>query len=349
MILSMFKYSGLSAKIGVMFGKMLTYQDYGELIRKKTVQDVAAYLKYNTHYNQILDEVNENTIHRGQLENIFKMSLIDDYIKLFRFIRGNVKTFLKMAFLRYEIEDLKILLRVLNTEHNTQIVRDSLLFLQKYSTVDIEQLASSKNIQEFIQNLKGTVYYNVLSPFIVNTQYLQLFSIEMSLDMYFFSLVWKQKEKLLAGQDEKVISHSFGSETDILNMLWIYRCKKFYNLPKEIIYSYVIPYRYKLNKAQIKAMVEAKDADEVKNLIRNSGYADIFEGQSDHYYEKNFAYYIYKMNRRFLRQDRFSIGSMMAYLHLKEIEIRNIISIIEGIRYGLSFEEIKKYVVTDSF
>ncbi len=345
MLLSMFKYSGLSTKIRVMTGRMLTTVDYEELLKKNTVSDVATYLKSQTQYKTILGEVNENTIHRGKLEQIFKNTLMNDYMKLFRFIRGNAKEFLRFAFLRYEIEDLKILLRVLETEHNTQLVHDSLLFLKRYSTVDIEKLSSSKNIQEFIQNLKGSVYYNILSPFIVNKQHLNLFSVEMSLDMYFFSLIWKQKDKLLRGQDKKIINQSFGSEIDILNMLWIYRCKKFYQMPKEIIYSYIIPHRYKLNKAQIVSMVEAKDYEEVKKIIQATKYADVFAGENDHYFERNFTYYANKTHKRFLRQNHFSIASLMSYLHLKEIEIHNIISITEGIRYNLKPEEIRNYIV----
>ncbi len=345
MLLSTFKYSGLSTKIRVMTGRMLTTEDYEELLKKKAVSDVATYLKSQTEYKTILGEVNENTIHRGKLEQIFKNSLMNDYMKLFRFIRGNAKEFLRFAFLRYEIEDLKILLRVLETEHNTQLVHDSLLFLKRYSTVDIDKLSSSKNIQEFIQNLKGSVYYNILSPFIVNTQHLNLFSVEMSLDMYFFSLIWKQKEKLLRGQDKKIIDRSFGSEIDILNMLWIYRCKKFYQMPKEIIYSYIIPHRYKLKKAQIVSMVEAKDYEEVRKIIQATKYADVFGGENDHYFERNFTYYVNKMHKCFLRQNHFSIASLMSYLHLKEIEIHNIISITEGIRYNLKPEEIRKYIV----
>jgi V/A-type H+-transporting ATPase subunit C len=346
MLLSIYQYSGLTAKVKVMLGRRLTSLDYEELIRKKSVQDVAAYLKFNTYYKVTLDEINENIIHRGQLENVLKKSLINDYAKLFKFIKGNVKEFLRLAFLRYEIEDLKILLRVLNTEHNIQIAQDSIIFLKKYNTIDIEKLAASKNIQQFIQNLKGSVYYDILFPFIVNTQHLNLFSIEMSLDMYFFSHIWKQKDKLLSGQDRKIISHSFGSETDILNILWIYRCKRYFNTPREIIYSYIIPYRYKISKSQLMSMVEANNPEEVIKIIKSTKYAEIFEVSSgDYFYEHNFTYYVYKMHRKFLRHHQFSIASLMAYLHLKEIEIRNIISIIEGIRYQLKPEQVKKYIV----
>ncbi|WHH61225.1 V-type ATPase subunit [Petroclostridium sp. X23] len=345
MSLSLYRYSSLHAKVRVMLARSLTSADYEELVVKRSVQDVAAYLKYNTHYQTILDEINETTIHRGQLEKVFKKVLINDYIKLFRFVQGNAKAFLKLAFLRYEIEDLKILLRVLDTEHNTQLVHDSLIFLRKYSTIDIENVASSKDIQQFIQNLKGSIYYDVLSPFITNTQHLNLFSIEMSLDMYFFTRLWKQKDKLLKNEDHKAILQSFGSEIDILNILWIYRCKKYYNTPKEIIYSYTIPFTYRISKAQLINMVEAKTPEEVLELVQTTKYNQIFLEGKEYFYEQNFTYYVYKLHKRLLMRQPFSIASLMAYLHLKEIEIRNIISIIEGIRYQLSPDQIKKYIV----
>ncbi len=339
------KYSGLSAKIGFMLGNLLKQDDYDTLMRKKTVQEVTGYLKDRTYYTHMLSEVDEHTIHRGQLEKNLKASLIDDYIKLFQFMHGDVKKFLNFAVLRYEIEDLKILLRVFNTEHNTKVTRDSLLFLQKYGTVDVEALAESENLAAFIQKLKGSVYYDVLLPFITNTQHLNLFMIEMSLDMYFFSLIWKQKERLLKGKDKKIVSYSFGSEIDILNILWVYRCKKFYAIEKEMIYAYVIPYGNKLRKSDIKALVESKGEKEVQQVIGKTPYSSLFKETNSYYYEKRLAYYVHKMHKRFLRNNRFSIATMMAYLHLKEIEIRNIISLVEGIRYGLSYEQIADYVV----
>ncbi len=342
---STFKYSGLSAKIGVMTGRMLTDEDYRELLEKRTVGDIASHLKNNTHYKTVLEQIDENSVHRVQLEKMLKNYLIRDYIKLFRFIGGNVKAFLEFAFLRYEIEDLKMALRLLGTEHNNMFIRDLLAFLNKYDFIDIQKLAATKNIEDFIQNLKGTIYFDILSPFMVNTKHLNLFSVEMTLDMYFFSLIWKQKEKLLKGEDKSIIDRSFGSEIDMLNILWIYRGKKFYNIPREILVSYIIPFRYKLKKEQILAMVEAKTSDEVIDVVRATRYAKVFLGINDHYYEKSFSDYIFGLHKRIIRSNRFSIGSLMAYLHLKEIEVRNIVSLIECIRYNISVEDTRKYIV----
>jgi len=56
----------------------------------------------------------------------------------------------------------------------------------------------------------------------------------------------------------------------------------------------------------------------------------------------NFMYGFYK---KMLRESQPSIGMIFLYLHLKDIDIRNIITTIEGVRYSLAAEEIKKYLI----
>jgi len=345
MITSIFKYSSVTAKVRVMFGRMLDAGDYRELTAKKSVTDIAVYLKQNPFYGPILEQVNESTIRRVELEKILRRSLIQDYIKLLKFIKGDVRTFLRLAILRYEIENVKMLLRVLSTENNIHIAMDSLMFLKKYDTVDLDKLSASRNIPEFIQNLKGSVYYKVLSPFAEGNQRLNLFSAEMSLDLYFFTLVWKQKDKLLKGQDRDVVLKSLGSEIDILNLMWIYRSKKYYNISREILYSFLIPYRHRLSRAQLKSMVEAKDFDELERLVKNTKYASVFKKGNEYLLDINITDYLYRLYKINLRNNYFSLSPILAYIHLKEIEIQNIISIIEGVRYGLSQEEISRFIV----
>lgn len=44
----MYQYSGINAKIKAMMGKRLTFKDYEELINKRSVGEIASYLKFQT-------------------------------------------------------------------------------------------------------------------------------------------------------------------------------------------------------------------------------------------------------------------------------------------------------------
>jgi len=339
------KYSALYGKTHVMFGKLLTAGNYHELMRKRNVYDIAAFLKYRTDYGKAFDDIDEREIHRARLESIIRRSLLNDYRRLLCFVRGNIKGFLKVAYLKHEVEGLKRLFRVLEMEGDTAPAQNSLMFLKKYDMLNTKKLAAAGNTKTFISNLEGTDYFYVLRPFLSETGQHNLFHIEMALDMYYINLVNRKKKKLLTGLDAKIVNHSIGTEIDILNLMWIYRARIFYNLDSSFVLRYLVPNYYKLSKELIRKLVGIKNSNEFLELVKNTEYSDLFLSKSHDFFELNFSEHMYRMHYRFFRKYGFSIAAVFSYLHLKECELSNIISIIEGIRYSLPVERIKDFVV----
>ncbi|NLL66423.1 MAG: V-type ATPase subunit, partial [Clostridiaceae bacterium] len=105
------KYGALSGKSRAMFGKLLNKHDYKALMQKKNISEVVAYLKCDTHYGAILDEIDENNIHRVSLENTLKKDIISDYAKFFKFASVQLKEFINVYYIKVEIESLKLILR----------------------------------------------------------------------------------------------------------------------------------------------------------------------------------------------------------------------------------------------
>ena len=66
-MLESFATQATVARIHAMYGKMLTRQNYIDLLSKQTVSEIAAYLKKNTRYHDILASIDINNIHRGLL------------------------------------------------------------------------------------------------------------------------------------------------------------------------------------------------------------------------------------------------------------------------------------------
>ena len=91
--LSLFTYGALAAKARASYGKLLIKADYEELTEKNSVADVAGYLKNSTHYTNILSNVDEHAIHRGQLENIIKTDIMKEYSRFLKFTSGNARKF----------------------------------------------------------------------------------------------------------------------------------------------------------------------------------------------------------------------------------------------------------------
>ncbi|MFR5682317.1 MAG: V-type ATPase subunit [Faecalimonas umbilicata] len=70
-----------------------------------------------------------------------------------------------------------------------------------------------------------------------DSQSVTLFDYDLALNLYYFTAMWKERKKFL-----KKKNWSFSPETaapiDLLNMQWIYRAKKHFNLKEADIYSF---------------------------------------------------------------------------------------------------------------
>lgn len=350
MLLSAIQYGAMSGKTRAMAGRLLKPHDYQEIMLKKSVNEVAAYLKYNTHYSVVLADINEADIHRGQLENILRHEYINDYVKLMRFSSGSQKTFLNLLCMKMEIENIKLLLRFFEAGNVDQtLLEESLLFLSRNEELDISKLALSKSLEEFLAGLKGTDYAEIMHPFMAVGHETRLFHLEMALDLHYFRKFQEMASGLLHGVDKRIALEFNGMEIDVFNIFWIYRIKTFYHFDKELIYTYIVPYYYRLKRSIIDDLVSAKNLEEFRQVLERTPYARFFDGEGPGAYERRYGEYLYALHRKRFVHQPFSIACIISYLKLKEFELNNIITIIEGIRYKLSPEEIRKFVIGTGF
>ena len=98
----------------------------------------------------------------------------------------------------------------------------------------------------------------------------------MTLDLYYFSTIWKQNSKLTKGKTQVLLTRSLGSQIDLLNMMWIYRTKKYYQMPEASTYALLIPVTYKLHDSDIRAMVSAADNRALEEAIQKTYYGRRF-------------------------------------------------------------------------
>ena len=134
-----------------------------------------------------------------------------------------------------------------------------------------------------------------------------------------------------------------GSEIDLLNVLWIYRIKKYYKFENTKIEEILIRRRYKLNNDRIKKLIECNSFDEIKDIMSKTVYKEVFTNEHD--FEQNIDKYLYNVNKKIFREDITSNAFIYAYINLLDYENNDIINTIEGIRYNMDKNEILKRLV----
>lgn len=345
---SVTKFAAVNTKIKALKGNMLSLKDYHNLIEKNSISELVEYLKNDTGYIEVLKNVEEKEIHRGKLELYLKRYMIKQYEKILHFFIGDYKKLFKILFRKFEIEDLKLYLRTLARTEDLDSIKDLILYVGKYSTINHQKLNDSNTIEELVNNLRGTIYYNILQPYLYEEEDRLLFYLEMNLDRLYFTKLYEQIEHLNTS-DKKDLKDLLGINIDLLNIEWIYRGRRFFHLSPEELVNYALKGGKKINYYMIKKLSYAENEDTFINLVFNTPYYFLFEDRNtiDLYMEIKLESYMYDRFLNYYNEGKMSILVPISYIHLLEYEIRDIISIAESIRYDLDKEETKKYIIRD--
>ena len=340
-------YSGIATKIRAMHHQLLTDDDFRELSGVASIPLAVAFLRQKPSYTEVLAPLDDHNLHRGEIEKRLMYSVYRVFGRIYRFANNEQRMFLDLYFKRYEILIVKNCLN--NILDHRDINMDLSLFkdfFDHHSKLDISLLSSSSTIEEFIGNLKGTEYYKPLSQ-MTNTDNPTLFDYEIALDLYYFGLLWKKKNKFLSKSDLALVTNTFGNQIDLLNLQWIYRSRKFYKMSHPAIYALIIPITYRLKKADITALVEADDEDAFRGALAKTYYGLQYEKLEPDTLEAMYSFIMRKILRRETKQNPYSVATIYRYLHAKEHEVGRIIISLECIRYGIdsdtAMEHILKY------
>ncbi len=340
-------YSGITTKVRAMESHLITDSQFREMAALETVADAVEYLQRLPAYEGLFANLDGVELHRGAIEQRLILSQYQDFAKLYRFANLTQRKFLDLYFMHFEIDILKKCFR--NAMGRNRLDIDLSVFqdfFEKHSSLDLMKLSSSATPQEFIANLEGSVYYDLLSH-LDDVEQPSLFDYEVHLDLLYFKTIWKVKGKYLTRKEQALLSRCFGSKLDLLNIQWIYRSKKYYHLQPSDIYSLLIPIHYHLNKEHITKMAEAGNLDEFYSILKTTCYGrtEDLETTDRPDLEHLTQNILNKVYHSASQQNPYSIATLNSYLYFKEKEIQKIITLIESIRYRVSPEEIISYVV----
>lgn len=338
------RYSGIVTKVHAMNRRLLSAEEYEELIQKNTVLEALEFLKTTSAYADAFADAYAKNSHRDAIERRLMDSLYTDFIRLYRFSGMKERTFLDGYFLHYESMIVKWCLRNVMNPASPDVSLGSFdTFFHKHSKLSLAALNNCDTLEEYMTALSGSSYEKLFAP-IYNSGSRRLSDYETALDLYYFSSVWKLKNKKLSNEEKKDIAAALGTKIDLLNLQWIYRCRRHFSMADTDIYPMLIPISYKLRASEIQALIHAESEDEFARVLAGSYYSKWIPSEElDHLSEVSgkLLEHIYRIRSR---KNPYSIATVNRYLYQKEKEIDHLIPIIEGIRYGLSVEEIRKFV-----
>ena len=338
-------YSGTTTKIRAIQSRLLTPKDYTALSGMDSVANALAYLKQKPAYQAIFAGRDEKSLHRNEVEQLLTYSIYADFQKIYRFSTIHQREFMDLYFGRYEIALIKRSLRMVFDHRN--IPTDLTIFtdfFNHHSSLNLNHLVQSRNVEEFVENLNGSIYYSPLKQ-LESYSLPTLWDYEMALDLFYFKWLWKKGQKLFKSKsDQKIFMDAYGTKIDLLNIQWIYRSKHYFQMDSPQIYAHLIPAAYHLTSQDIKSLSEAQGLNEMKAAYTHTYYGRRFPESDLEHLNKDYSRIRHKIQTQNARKDPYSIATLISYLYEKEHEIDKITTILEGVRYGLPKEKIETYV-----
>lgn len=161
----------------------------------------------------------------------------------------------------------------------------------------------------------------------------------------YFVEVWKQIDKFSGSQMRKVLREVFGTQIDWLNIMWMYRSKKFFHQSPHEIAEMLIPVHYKLKKKEMQKLLEAEQIGEFCRILADTVYFKGKEPLVKMQDEISYHQVMGKMYQRVCRKYPASMAPVFCYFYEKEQEIEHLTTALEGIRYQIPARDIRQLIL----
>ncbi len=339
---SLMTNSALNVKIHGKLKNRIDKDMYIRMTNLKSVSALARFLEESSSWGKVLKGNDTDNIHRGFLEQLLSRRIMADVRELTSFTDISTSAFMRLFSIREEIENLKVYLRLLLSHRAVHFTPSPMVFGK--GRIDFSALSEIETFEEFISHISGSIYEIPLRGFLEYGEKRYIFDMEMALDRYYRELIFTFAKKHLSKEEQEIIKEVYGSRADLEAIMLILRVKQSFDFPAEQIYFYTRQRYAHLSDEAIKRMIDAKDTREVYELIKETRYASVFEEEGISY-ERQAEKYLYKLHKKLFRRATYSIEAVLYYVKVCELELRNIVTIIEGIRYSLEPETIQRYLI----
>jgi len=328
-----------------MYGRRVTPADYEELMKKRSVGDIAAYLRDNTHYREVLGQVDPSAIHRGQLEHQLRSLRYIQYQRLIAYNFGQKKAFGYLYF-REELLQLLALLRYLSGKGQGQAAGQYDFHYDQrlvgHTSYDLEKLVEIKSYSELLDFLGDSPNGRILHRFPPDQSgQIDLMGCEQAFSTYYYKRLLTLIDRELRGDARRAMREAVYQRIDNDNLTQTYRLKRFFHSDAEFIRKSLLPFRTPSQKL-IDRMIGAESTAQLHALLENAGLVAEGSYENNDFIENIVLHLRAKQSKRDMRNSSHPLVVLYAYMTHLEIELEDIINIIESVRYGLPVDEMRK-------
>lgn len=258
---------------------------------------------------------------------------------LIRFVPRRPAELLAWYNRRFEIENLKIVLRAVHYRLDRARTVAALIPLPN-TNWRWEQLAEAASIPALIDRIRDSPYSRPLENALERYhQEGRLFYLEVAVDLFYFQRLVRLIEAQ-TGKDARDARDFLGQWIGVQNLVWAYRYRIYGRMTPEEIINFTLHRAFAVSLDTVRRVALgsplAVEAERVGFLVP----AGVSEVEALTALEMLADRERFRFALRSVARPMFSLGGALAYLRLLEAEVRDVAVILEGKQAGLTGAEI---------
>ncbi|MBI2112937.1 V-type ATPase subunit [Candidatus Woesearchaeota archaeon] len=310
----------------------------------------------DTNYKKEMEEFDISSKGIKNIDAALNASLMRSFMKLYTISDLKMQRVISTYLLRYDLENIKMILRSKFAKVNTEEVEPLLYSSLHYSKEFMKQLLSKNSSEEVLNSLdflkkekiraltqgssnKKSKSKNILSQRAGKYVGLELFETENMLDVYYLELLW-QFSSTLRGQGKKVALF-LQQEIEATNIKTIIKLKQ--AKYKGDIFAYLVhPSRFVSHLASMD-----KELDDLVRFLHKHKFTGLTGEEKDMLarLEIDLDVSLLKKEQLLMHQSLLSANSILGYLFAKEIEVRNLKALVKGKKLGVDEKYLEQLLV----
>lgn len=323
-------YAAVNTKAVTVYARYLKPEVPLRILEAGNVKDGLAILEHSWDL-ELSDDPHLLEINVKMAQKVY-----DTLIGFHYYLQGQDRIFFNALLDRYEMQDLKRIFRAVYHEEDVNIVRNSLLAL------DPEILPREETVgpDELFKALDATPYGRMLSAYEGVSRDRILFYIEMELDKSYYEDLMKEAQKLPKKYRKSVMA-MLNRQVDLLNILYIYRGKKTYDIMKSEMENFAIR-GGNIPRKLLDSWIYADDVEALVRSVRASSFAFLFEAaRENHMTDVAASRDLAAMYLKQYQQGGPGPARIVALSILLENAIKDVSTTLEGLRLGFGKELIR--------
>ncbi|MDZ7582935.1 MAG: V-type ATPase subunit [Deltaproteobacteria bacterium] len=343
MIARVFRYSFAQARTRALRGKLLNAEDWHFLLNMRRLDDLLKYLS-GTGYAPVVERFAGPDPLRGACRALYE-ELFHHAAKLMKSVPGKSARILADLLLRYEAENVKIILRGLWWKNDESEILPLLYPLGALSRVPVHALLRAGQVTTALDLLQSTPFHASLAQSHAQFEVQgRLFPLEIAIDHAAFNHM-QADLSALKGLDRRKTRDLTGTMVDGLNLAWVARFRHMYGLSPEETINYLLVGGRHLTLPSLGKLARAPDLPAFLAVLpvpcREALAGVAHWGQVQSFADRWFASELHAV----FAGDPFQIGLPISYLLLKEREVKSLECLLSAMALGDTPEKRMEPVV----